>query len=453
VPQPQAAHRYAFADAEVWPAVACAGAAARVAPGDLCDLYLGLGNVLLAGSGLVASHDAFERAIVLAREAGDPTRLATAVLGYAHRRFGFGATEATLGWLDVASASPSGHVALDARIASRLGAELLASSPENAARSDALFGASVRAARSFGDPFVLARVLTDVGASQFSARDPRAWLALHEEIEQLARRSGDVELEFRALVSRATGHLELGERDAVDELLNRARAFTSDHPMHYTRAVTLQMEAMCALLDGRRADARAAIDESEQAIRPMSSLGLLTLVAIQRFAMAVDDDGFEELLPALDAVRARFPALLSLTALTGLANALCGRFGVARAALDDVVSGLPRLPYDRARLPALVVAAETAYLLRNREAATALGPQLAPHAALSAVNGNASGYFGSVSQALGWTAAARGRTQEAIEHFQGALATHRALRSPPWIRRSTAAIAEVGQGRVRLLRA
>ena len=80
-------------------------------------------------------------------------------------------------------------------------------------------------------------------------------------------------------------------------------------------------------------------------------------------------------------------------------------------------------------------------------AAAALERELAPYAALGAVALNGSQYYGSVSHALGWLAAACGRTAAALEHFQPAREMHTALRSPPWSARTLRAIDELRPGR------
>jgi Flp pilus assembly protein TadD len=97
-----------------------------------------------------------------------------------------------------------------------------------------------------------------------------------------------------------------------------------------------------------------------------------------------------------------------------------------------------------------VFAAEIAHRVGDPEAAKVLTAELTPFAGVSAVIGNASAYLGSVEQALGWTAAARGEARAAVEHFQRALRVHEALRSPPWCARSERAIAEMR--RLRLVR-
>jgi hypothetical protein len=148
-------------------------------------------------------------------------------------------------------------------------------------------------------------------------------------------------------------------------------------------------------------------------------------------------------MPLLDQARLRFPEQLGLTALAGVGHALIGGPQPSREAADLVLRKLDALPYDRGRLPTLAIAAELAHLVDSRPLAEALEPHLAPFAGLHAVTGNAAVYFGSVSHALGFVAAAQDRRREAIQHFERALLTHEALRSPLWRKRSAEALAKL----------
>ena len=87
-------------------------------------------------------------------------------------------------WLRTARAHPLGDPSLDARVASRLGYELLLCSPDQQCDARALIEEGVVSARRLADPRVLGRVLTDLAASQFSADDTRAWIALNDEIRR-----------------------------------------------------------------------------------------------------------------------------------------------------------------------------------------------------------------------------------------------------------------------------
>lgn len=442
----EAARRYAFADAELWFREALelaeeAGAPAR----ERCELLIGLGDVLLATSGVPRSRPEYERAARLAAQAGEWRLLATAALCYAHRPFALGIAPGVVELLSAAREQSPGDESLGARVASRLGSELLLAGPERALESRQLIAEGVTRARALGDPFVLGRVLLDLSAAQFSADDARGWIALNDEIQRCGRQSGDIEIEFRGTYGRVIGWTELGDRGGIEESLAECRRFTGEYPMPYTRSVTLGIEVMLALVDGDLARAAERIEATERELRTLQSFGLEAIVLLQRLMLGLARGDVSRHLPMLRVLQARFP-IAGVTAFSALCHAVSGEPETARSALDSLVANLPSLPHDRARLPALVLAAETAWRLRAPEAAAALEPHLSPYAGLAAVVGNAALCLGSVSQALGWLAAARGDTAGALSHFARARQTHESLRSPFWLGRTEAAVAETKAG-------
>jgi DNA-binding winged helix-turn-helix (wHTH) protein/tetratricopeptide (TPR) repeat protein len=440
----EAMRRVAVADAELWyrRAIELAEQGGAQAS-ELCDLLVALGDVVITGDGLHAARVFYERAIRLAAREGDSLWVARASLAYAHRPFSMEAQAPVLEWLGAAHAAPCEDLSLRALVAARLGAEYAVAGPEHAVRSSAFLAEGLSIARQLGDAFTLGRVLTDQSLVTFSADEPRAWLSLSEEIARRGREGRDLEIEFRGLYGTVMGHMQLGERTAAEEAFSDCQRFALEHASHFTNAITRGMEAMFSLLDGRFAEARAAIDAEEKEARAASSRGLTAVVMGQRFWLSVEEGQPASLVPTLEAIRAQFPRALLLAAVIALGQALDGMIDPARTSLGRVVEGLPSLARDWSRLPTLAVAAEAAFRVRAPEAAGALEHELEPYGPLHALNPNASIYLGSIWHALGWTAAARGARREAIERFERALLAHQTLRSEPWCARTARAIDEV----------
>ena len=202
----------------------------------------------------------WQRVVRMALAESDPVLLARAALAHAHRPDLLGARAADSRGAPRGARPAAGDVSLEARVASRLGAELVAAGREHAAEGAALLREGEARARALGDPFTLARVLFDVNAASFPPLDPRGRLARAEEVVRLAQRSGDLELRFRGLCSCVFAHLQLGERTAAEQILESCQRFTLEHDLDYARVLTHTIEASFATLDGRFADARAATD-------------------------------------------------------------------------------------------------------------------------------------------------------------------------------------------------
>jgi DNA-binding winged helix-turn-helix (wHTH) protein len=442
----EAWRRSAVADAELWYRKAVALAQeSRLAASERCDLVLALGRAVRAAFGVVPARASFAEAAQLARDADDPSRLAVAVLGLASQAHPLGADASVLGWLRAAHAAPCDDVALRTRVASRLGAELLYTDMDHVDDARAMQADALAAARRSGDPALLGRVLVDVDTSEFLLSDVQARLARNEEILTCGRASGDLRLLVHALHEIAATRLELGERNAVDELVAEGRQLAGDHPFPIPRTMSAGMDVMLALLDGRWADARRGIERSDETVGRLGrDVSYLAVSAGQRFLLAREAGTLQRMIGPLKQAQAVFANFSpALDATLGLAHALSSELEPAHAALERVVAAIPRLPRDRTRPLTLVYAAEIAYRTGDRDAAAAIEPELLPHADVGVVGASATAYFGSVAQALGWLAAARGDSRAAVEHFQRALRTHEALRSPPWCERSTRAIEEV----------
>jgi DNA-binding winged helix-turn-helix (wHTH) protein len=446
----EALRRSALADAVFWYRAAVELAdEAGLPDAALYDLLMEQGDASVALAGTDEARPSLERAAQLALAAKDRDRLARAALAYAHRPSAFGASARVLHWLRASQSLPCEDRGMQARIASRLGSELFFAGTAHAAEARAQIALGVAIARELGDPAALAPVLLDQSLAELSARDTRGWLDLVEEVERHGRACGDLESAFRGLAARAAGLLELGDRDGVESVERACRRFLRDHPNPYAGVVTRSMEVMLALLDGRWADAHAGIEAAERDLRASASAGFALLVAVQRMFLAIDRGEVGSLLPAADRLVERFGRVPAVAAFVGTVRAQCGDLASGRAALAAFLDGLPSLAFDRNRLPGLVVAAELAHRVGARDAAAALESELAPFSQVGAVLGNtAAAYMGSVSHALGWTAAARGDVRAAVQRFQKAVHDHESLRSPPWSARSTQAIATIRRLRV-----
>jgi DNA-binding winged helix-turn-helix (wHTH) protein len=444
----EARRRSAVANSAFWYRHAVALAEEASAPAsEICELLLAESEVLAPSTGLDSARVPAERAARIALAEREPRLLARAALAFAHRANTLGDQAPGVEWLRAARDAPSGDVSLDVLVASRLGARLAVAGPEQAVAARALLQESEATARALEDPQTLARVLFDVNASSFAADEPRGWLARAEELERCARASGDLELSFRALCGCVAAHMQLGERAGAKAALAASQRFASEYPTWYTHGVTRGIEAMLALIDGRFGDARAAIADSEQDARVGGSGALLAQTIAQRFWLAREEGDLARFIPVLEGVRTRLPRFALVSAATALAYCLSGMLEPALDALGAVVDALPTLPTDWYRLPALALASEVTFRAGAPIAAAALQEQLVPYAELGVISYNAATYYGSVSQALGWLSAARGRSGEAVGHFERALGMHTALRSEPWMAHSRRAVAEVEVGR------
>ena len=127
-----------------------------------------------------------------------------------------------------------------------------------------------------------------------------------------------------------------------------------------------------------------------------------------------------------------------------LLQAESGRADEARATVDGFArDGFRGLPLDGIWLGAIAHLAETAAVLGDATHAAPLYDLLEPYADRNVAIGWASTCYGSASRHLGLLADVLGRREQAIAHFEVALAMNERMRARPWVARTQVELARV----------
>ena len=292
---------------------------------------------------------------------------------------------------------------------------------------------AIALARRSGDPGALAAALEDASLVRWSVEDPEAWLALNREIAAAAREANDTELLFQGVKGIATAHLELGERPAFDEEMERCEQIAAAHPSPLLRAVVSGLRGARAFLDGD-------LDAAERFAIEGASAGrdsVTPLAAGQLYYHRLETGRLAETLDAVRSFAAESPGIAIWPIASARALVACGRTNEARAALRSV-GRLATIPKDRNWLSAVALFAESAVLLGDRDAMREAREALAPHARVNVVMGNGSLFAGQTAHYLGMLCTALGERREAKAYFDRALRMHRAMRSEPWCLRTQA---------------
>jgi hypothetical protein len=202
---------------------------------------------------------------------------------------------------------------------------------------------------------------------------------------------------------------------------------------------------MRALLEGRVADARAAIDEALAAGRRARDPNAIPWHGAQLAALLREEARWQELaafvseLAWLDPHRARIPAA---RAFYTLFDAEHGRIEQARCGLAELAAG----GFEAiARSPDFLIAAsflaELCDRLGDRAAAGPLYRVLSPYAKRVVIVEYALACRGSVSLFLGLLARTLGLPGEARSHFEDAVAANSALGAARYVERARAELA------------
>lgn len=398
------------------------------------EVMLALGNAAFRAGDLARSKGIFEESAVLARQLGDPAKLADAALGYALEDERSATDQRRVAMLLEGLAAVSGEderrrVLLMGRlaVAQSLGSE--PSAREEPARE------AVALARQAGDPKTLAYALRCLhfvllGPSRAEERGAVAT----EQIE-LSRRIGDAEAELRGVVCRLVDRLELGDTPgAFADVDDHARlAALLKQPSHLHAAALYS--AMRALFEGDLARAEGAL-EAAGGDASLASAGLLPLIQLRK-----EQDRLTEIEPLLAASVARAPT-------RALRRAQLAYVAIRRGATEEASRILAHIEAETlVRDPDVVAAsaqlAVCAFLTGDRAQAEGLKELLLPHATRHVVHGQGVVYAGPVSYYLGLLDATTGTFDDAQSHLTRALATSQRSGSIPFEMRALYALSEV----------
>ncbi len=374
---------------------------------------------------------AADRAWALAREAGTPEMLATAVLA-APVHFGYvGERTAELGRRAVIAATAGSHpVDTHSRLLARaalsntaLGTEDTLTVRATAERAMALAQEGAGLARQ-GEA-LLAYAVTDLGPDTLDER-----IAIARRVVSIAEEIGDAALGAVGAFVLIGSLVEAGDMAAVDaELAARQRGNDDDRGDQRHIA---WFRAMRAILDGRVAAAETRCAEAMELARAENDADAESVyfgqLGIVRWLQGREVEVEALYLSALE----QQPDAPVWSAVLARLWALGGRRELAAATLEKMgdFSGIPR---DRNWLLCLCVLAETAALVNNSVAAEALRMELLPYSERLVPIGLGIACFGSVARPLGLLARLLGREEEAEHHFRTAIALTSAVGARPWL--------------------
>jgi DNA-binding SARP family transcriptional activator/tetratricopeptide (TPR) repeat protein len=422
-----------------------------------CALLLACGDAQTKAGDAGGARATFRQAADAARRLGSPRLLAQAALGYgsAGQMAGGVHDEEGVALLEEALAAVGeGDDPLRARLLARLAIDL-SFSDERQRRAE-LSGEAVEIARRVGDTSGLGFALVARHWSLWGPQNVQERLQAANDLLGLAQTSGDERLAMQGHRWRMIDLLELGEIDAVDVEID-AYARIATRRKRVTDALYVHIyRAMRCLLAG---DFDRADEESREALRlgervQDPNAGSATL--LQAFALRRERGGLERIEGAIRHYAESYATIPGWYCVLSLLQAESGRHDEARETVEGFASEDFRgLPLDGIWLGAVAHLAETTAVLADPTHAAALYDLLEPYADRNIAIGWASTCMGSASRHLGLLAGVLGRRDEAVAHFDVALAMNERMRAHPLIARTQVELARVllrGDGRGRFTR-
>jgi tetratricopeptide (TPR) repeat protein len=306
-----------------------------------------------------------------------------------------------------------------------------------AERRAAVSAEAVATARHSGDRRALTRALEARHFAVWHRIGPGQRLALADEMIRLSAEIDDAEILMRGQHLRLADLLELGRIVEVDDTIAAyARLAEELRPPSHRWGLGL-CRAMRSLMNGHFDEAEALATAAlavGQSVQPETAANFY---AAQIFFIRREQGRLAELEDALLGAVAAYPVVPAWR--SALASLYCevGRRDDAAREFERAASAdFADIAEDGNWLGAVTVAGEVCAHLADRRRAAVLYDRLLPYRELVAVAGIAAACIGSVARVLGLLAGTLGRWDDAIRHFDRALAVHRSLGAPPLVLRT-----------------
>jgi len=400
-------------------------AAVDVDPGEQRELLIGLGEAQLQ-AGRPEFRETLLEAAGSSQAAGDGERLIRASLANSRGYFssaGF-VDEERVAVLEAALEYAPADDPRRARLLALLAAELLWS-PDHL-RRQALRDEALALARERGDRAALAHVLTMSVSAVWWPETLAERLATTAEAVPLTDAVGDPTQRFWAAVWRAITVVQAGDLEEADRQLGRQRDIAARLRQPRLAFVLGTQHAWRAQLAGRLDDAERFAEQARTLGEQAGEPDAVSLYVGQLGPIRWHQGRLVEVADLLTGVAEAVPAVSAFTAMAALAELEAGRQQHAAELLRERVSDeFASLPYDPVQLGSLLIWAEVAAGLADRQAASLLLGRIEPLREQIALD--SLGTLGVASRCAGLLAATLGRSNEADNHFAYALELHQRL--------------------------
>ncbi|HVF79906.1 MAG TPA: AAA family ATPase [Solirubrobacteraceae bacterium] len=410
------------------------------------DLLLALGSARSRAGDSRAARETFLRAARLARRLGSSERLAKAALGYGAGMggFEFGRVDEGLVALLAEAREALGEEdgPLLARVLGRQATELYFSDRDE--ERVALGERAVEMARRIGDRATLASTLSARFLTLWGPENSPRRLQIASDVIALGEEVRDRELVLRGHVWRIVSLMELGDWVGADiELAVHARlAEELRDPLHLWYVPLFR--ATRALLEGRLVDAERYAGEAFAIGRRTQAQNAAQLYAVQLFALRAEQGRLSEVGQSLSEFGRRYPAAPVWRAAAAFSLTVLGRNDDARRSFESMTATqVAEIPRDGEWLSTVALLIRTGARIGAAGRTGELGKLLAPYTERAVIAGRGAICLGPVSRFAGIAAATAGRTTEAIELLEHALAMARRWGAEPMVAGIRLELAEV----------
>jgi tetratricopeptide (TPR) repeat protein len=399
-----------------------------------CSLLLFLGVAQFQAGDFLECRDSLLRAAELARSLGSTENLVRAALELVHMTqiVGLPAPE-TVGLLEEAlqklgpEDSPLKAQTLGG-LARYLGVtggrqQLMLYAPQ-----------ALAMARRLGDPDLIAYALLGVFYTLMGPEHAEPRLAIATEMLELATAANNTLVLFEGRWWRAYCLLELGDTAAVDAEFAEFERWVEETKQPFYLSIVAMFLAMRALMTGRFEDSEQLAQQAFAIGQQIQSETAAGLFGLQMFALRREQGHLKELEPIVRIFLQQHSAAAAWRpGLAVIYSELDLRADAAREFEILAQHDFADLPRDAVWMGTMTYLVDVCTFLRDRARADTLYRILSPFAGRNVVVSNSAACYGAVSRYLGALATVLERWDDAVRHFEDALAMNSRMGARPWL--------------------
>jgi eukaryotic-like serine/threonine-protein kinase len=401
-----------------------------------CELLLASGEARARAGDTPASKQAFREAAELA-ERGDLTeQLARAAIGYGGRvMWEVSRDDDLLVPLLGRALTAIGNEdsTLRVRLLARLAGGPLRDASFPPDRKRELSREALDMARRIGDPETLAYAIHGYILGHHSPEHARAQLELAAELVDVATQAGDQERVVEGHEEHIDSLLELGEIDAAKLELEAMSKVAHELRQPSQAWIASVYRALLAVLEGRFAEAETLISRTRELGERALSWSAAVSSGLQLYVLRRQQGRVSEVEDLVRRSVEQFPTYRIWHCVLVQTATDLGQIAEARTAFDVLAAeDFASLPFDETWLTGAGMLAETARALGHTQGASVLYERLLPYGDRVAIC-YPDVSIGAVSLYLGMLAETISRRDDAIRHFEEAIAMNGRIGARPWL--------------------
>jgi len=301
-------------------------------------------------------------------------------------------------------------------------------------RAKAYAQQAVDMGRRFDDPEVLADNLQGLLHVLQGPEHTQQRLDYASEMLHLAESANDKRPRLDAHYWRVLCLLELGDMSATNAEIDTYTRLVEERQQPFELCLAAGFRVMRALMEGRFEDGQRLAQEALAIGQRLQTENAAGIFGLQIFTLRREQGRLKELAPVVryfvqqhTAAGSWRPALALIYSELGLTQETQAEFD--HLAQHDFID----IPRDALWMASITYLVDVCIFLSDKARATTLYQLLLPYAGRTVVVGAAAACYGAVSRYLGALATTLERWDEAVQHFEDALAMNARMEAWPWL--------------------